>query len=81
MGALELAPDSTGQAAFAPAGKVGAQLSRELVDRGIILRAIGDVLAFCPPMIITEAEIEEMFAPMEDALNATEGWARKEGFL
>jgi 4-aminobutyrate--pyruvate transaminase len=81
MGALELAPDSTGQASFAPAGKVGARLSKELVDRGIILRAIGDTLAFCPPMIITEAEIEEMFAPMEDALNATEGWARQEGFL
>jgi 4-aminobutyrate--pyruvate transaminase len=81
LGALELAPDKTGRASFAPAGKVAARLSMEMLNRGVILRAIGETLAFCPPMIITEDEIAEMFAPLEDALNATEAWARAEGFL
>ena len=47
----------------------------------MIGRAIGDTLAFCPPMIITEAEIDEMFAPVEAALDATLDWARAEGHL
>jgi hypothetical protein len=32
-------------------------------------------------MIITEAEIEEMFAPKEKCLDATYAWAKKEGHL
>jgi 4-aminobutyrate--pyruvate transaminase len=81
LGALELSPDKTGRAMFTPAGKVGPRLAVELVNRGIILRAIGDTLAFCPPMIITEDELEEMFAPLGDALDATLVWARAEGFM
>ena len=47
----------------------------------MILRAIGDTLAMCPPMIITADELEEMFAPMETALDATYAWAKAEGHL
>ncbi|MGG7564659.1 aminotransferase [Rhodovulum sp. DZ06] len=81
MGALELSPDKTGKAVFAQPGKVGGRLAAELVARGVILRAIGDQLAFCPPMIISEEEIGALFAPLEDALDATEAWARAEGHL
>ena len=56
-------------------------MAQELIDRGVICRAIGDTLAFCPPMTITEDEIDEMFAPVEAALDATAAWARAEGHL
>ncbi|MGM0586459.1 MAG: aminotransferase class III-fold pyridoxal phosphate-dependent enzyme, partial [Pseudomonadota bacterium] len=81
LGGLELAPDKSGRRAFDPAGKVGGRVAEELVERGVILRAAGDTLCFCPPMIITEEEIERMFAPLEDALNAAESWAKAEGLL
>ena len=45
------------------------------------MRAMGDVLGVCPPMIITEDEIEELFAPMEKCLDATYAWAKAEGHL
>ena len=45
----------------------------------MIGRAIGDTLAFCPPMTITEAEIDEMFAPVEAALDATLGLGEGRG--
>jgi 4-aminobutyrate---pyruvate transaminase len=80
MGALELAPEKSPQG-FAAVGKVGARMAAEMAERGVIARAIGDSLAFCPPMIITEDEIDEMFAPVEAALDATEAWARAEGHL
>ncbi|MEO0912517.1 MAG: aminotransferase, partial [Pseudomonadota bacterium] len=47
MGCLELAPP--GEKGFAAPGKVGAHLSAELLKHGTILRALGDVLAVCPP--------------------------------
>jgi 4-aminobutyrate--pyruvate transaminase len=81
VGALELSPDRAKAATFAQPGKVGPKLAAELVKRGVIFRAIGDVLAACPPMIITEDEIEALFAPMGEALDATLHWARAEGHM
>ncbi|GMG84092.1 aspartate aminotransferase family protein [Paralimibaculum aggregatum] len=81
MGGLELSPEPGRPAAFAQPGKVGARLMEEMLARGVILRSLGDTLAFCPPMVITEAEIEEMMAPLPEALDATHAWARAEGHL
>ena len=47
----------------------------------MILRAMGDALGFCPPMIITEEEIDALFAPMEEALDATHAFAKAEGLI
>lgn len=80
MGTLELAPGKSPKG-FATPGKVGQRLAAALLDRGIISRAIVDSLIFCPPMIITEAEIDALFAPVESALDETLGWARTEGHL
>jgi 4-aminobutyrate--pyruvate transaminase len=33
------------------------------------VRAIGDTIAFCPPLIISEAEIQELLARFTKALN------------
>jgi len=80
MGALELSP-GRGSDPFDTPGKVGPVVAKELMDRGVILRAIGDSLAFCPPMIINEAELDELFAPMEESLDAALGWAKSEGMM
>ncbi len=80
VGAFELAPEKSPRGFKVP-GKVGPRFTAELLKHGVILRAIGDVVAVCPPMIITEAEIDEMFAPVEAALDITLDWARAEGML
>jgi len=80
IGALELAPEGSPRG-FAEPGKVGARMAAEMLERGVITRAIVDSVAFCPPMTVTEAEIDEMFAPVEAALDATLDWARAEGRL
>jgi len=79
MGAIELAPE--GAKGFAVPNKVGPRMVGELAARGVIGRAISDSVSLCPPMIITEAEMDEMFAPMVPALDATLDWARAEGHL
>jgi 4-aminobutyrate---pyruvate transaminase len=42
-------------------------------EHGLIARFIGDRVAFSPPLIITEAEIDDMAARLRRALDAT--WA------
>ncbi len=80
VGCLELVPNKSPKG-FAEPGKVAARMNAELIERGVISRAIVDTMVFCPPMIITEAEIDEMFGPVEAALDATLGWAKAEGHL
>ena len=79
MAGIELAPP--GGKGFKTPGKVGARLAGELVRHGVILRAIMDVNAICPPMTISEDELDQIFAPMEQALDATMAWAKSEGHL
>jgi 4-aminobutyrate---pyruvate transaminase len=51
-------------------------------EEGLIVRPLaGDRVAFCPPLIITEAEIDELFDRYERALVKTQNWAKGEGIL
>jgi 4-aminobutyrate--pyruvate transaminase len=42
---------------FDPAAKFGAKVATLAEANGLIIRAIGDTIAICPPLVITEAEI------------------------
>ena len=67
IGALELKP----REGFA-AGQLGPKLFAIMIEKGLIARAIGDSLALCPPMIITEAQIGTIFDTFEASLEAFE---------
>jgi 4-aminobutyrate--pyruvate transaminase len=61
IGALEFVADKASKAAFDPPGSCGAKLAELCHEEGLIIRAIGDVIAFCPPLVISSADIDEMF--------------------
>ncbi len=48
-------------------------------EHGLITRAMGDALGFCPPLVITAEEINLMFDSFEKALDDTTLWVEKEG--
>ena len=81
IGAVELVADKgTGQA-FAD-GKVGAFAQRACQDEGLLLRAVaGNSVAFCPPLIIEEAQIDEMIEKFARALDASLEFARQEKLI
>ncbi len=60
IAAVELVADKALKTPFDPLGKVGAQVVRQAQDNGLILRGIQDSVAFCPPLIITEAQVETL---------------------
>ncbi len=79
VGGVEVVADKATKRSFDPKKGVGAQISKFCENRRVILRAIGDTIAFCPPMIITEAELNELFDRFELALADAEAWVGKEG--
>jgi 4-aminobutyrate---pyruvate transaminase len=60
IGAIELVADKGTKAPFDTAAGVGAFLTQRGQHHGLILRAMGDAIGFCPPLIITESEIDLM---------------------
>ena len=78
IGALEMVADKKTGKPFDVKQAVGPTCIRFLEEMGVIARAMTDSLAFCPPLVITEAEIHEMFDIVEKALDRVEAWVRKE---
>ena len=68
---VELVADRVTKAPRGAVGRLGARAAEMMLDAGVILRAMGDTLALCPPLITTEADIDRIlavFPPVLDAL-------------
>jgi 4-aminobutyrate--pyruvate transaminase len=81
VGACELVKDKQSKQAFDAKLAVGAKCMAFCQDHGLIVRAIGDAVAICPPYIVTEEQVEEIFALFERGINDTLDWAKKEGLI
>jgi 4-aminobutyrate--pyruvate transaminase len=74
IGAVEIVRDKATKQSFDPKLGVGAFLVRRAQHHGVILRNMpGDIVTFCPPLIVSESEIDEMFRGFAKALDDT--WA------
>jgi adenosylmethionine-8-amino-7-oxononanoate aminotransferase len=62
MGGVELAAPS-------PAARWGRRLCAAAVDRGVLLRPLGDVVTLVPPLTVTADEIRRIVDVLRDALN------------
>ncbi|MCK0197924.1 aspartate aminotransferase family protein [Ancylobacter sp. 6x-1] len=69
IAALELVSDKATKAPFAPIGKVGAAAYAAGHANGLIVRAIGDTVALCPPLVITESQVLELVARLGRTLD------------
>jgi 4-aminobutyrate--pyruvate transaminase len=74
IAAVELVADKSTKARFDPVGRVGRRFFERAHDHGLIIRAIGDSIAFCPPMIITTTEIDEMLKRFTATLDDIHAW-------
>ncbi|HSC18267.1 MAG TPA: aminotransferase class III-fold pyridoxal phosphate-dependent enzyme, partial [Rhizomicrobium sp.] len=82
IGAIELVADKESKASFDPAKFVAPTVFNFAQEEGVITRAtIGDRIAFCPPLIITQSEIDELFDRFTRALDRGLDWVKRQGLL
>lgn len=74
IGAVELVKQSDPREPFAPSQGVGAYCAAACQDEGLIVRNMGDAMAFCPPLIITEPQIDELINKFNKGLERTRKW-------
>ncbi|MGB1238582.1 MAG: aminotransferase [Pseudomonadales bacterium] len=81
IGAIELVANKTTGQAFSD-GAVGAYAQRACEKHGLIIRVVaGSSLAFCPPLIFTRAQVDEMMQKLCAALTDTLDYVVREGKL
>jgi len=76
IGAAALVADKALGTPFPAEKGVGAYCMERCEAHGLILRSLGDSLAICPPLIISDAQIDELFSKFTLALNETLAWVR-----
>jgi 4-aminobutyrate--pyruvate transaminase len=82
IGAVEVVRDRATKQSFDPKAGVAAYLVRRAQQHGAILRNMpGDNIAFCPPLIITETEIDELMGCFKQALDDTWAMVKEKGLV
>ncbi len=71
VGALELVPDKDRRAFYDDRGKVGAICRDKALENGLILRATYDAMLLSPPLILTCAQVDELFEKCWKSLDET----------
>ncbi|NVO14436.1 MAG: aminotransferase class III-fold pyridoxal phosphate-dependent enzyme [Rhodoplanes sp.] len=78
VGGIELVADKATKQGFDPKRGVAACCVRFAEEEGLIVRALAsDTISVCPPLVISPAEIDEMFVRFDRALARTLEWVRK----
>ena len=78
IGAMEFAACKKKHEKYDKSHKIAAQAVSIIQKHGVILRALpGDIIGFCPPLIISKAELDDMFKRIHDAMSEVAELAAK----
>jgi 4-aminobutyrate--pyruvate transaminase len=81
VGAVELVQDKKSKKPFEASVAAGALAAEMAQQNGLIVRAVVDSLAICPPLIIEEPQIDQLFDRLRTALDQTAAELRKRGAM
>lgn len=81
IGAVEFVARRAPAAPFDPALKVAPRIVKAMLARGVVSRALpaSDTIAFSPPFVITDAELEQAVTAARDAADEVAAALRREG--
>jgi 4-aminobutyrate--pyruvate transaminase len=68
IGGFEIVQDKKSRTVFPADKQIPNKIEAKIREKGVILRLIGNRLAFSPPLIINEKQIEDMFERIGSAL-------------
>ncbi len=69
IGAVELMADKAARMPFAAERKAGYRFAALALEEGLIVRAMGDSIGLCPPLIITAEELANLFVRFTRAMD------------
>ncbi len=73
INAMELVTDREARTGFDPGLRMGYRIYRRALEKGLLLRPLGNVLYFNPPLVIDEDEIDKAVAICAASISETLG--------
>ncbi len=70
MGALEAVQDKATKTPFPGDLSISEKIANTCTEHGLICRPLGQSIVLCPPFVMTDAQMAEMFDKLEAALKA-----------
>jgi adenosylmethionine-8-amino-7-oxononanoate aminotransferase len=70
MAAVELVADKASKQAYPVEAGIGNKVFGELVKHGVYTRVLGDQLLFAPPLVTTEAQIDQIVTVLRESIVA-----------
>lgn len=77
IAAVELVADKQTKEPLEKAGNLGLMANNALLNNGVICRNMLDTVAFCPPLIINEKQVDEMVGAFAKALDQVAAEVKK----
>ena len=71
IGAIELVQDQETHRRFPKDHKAGERCRDIAIEEGIVMRAVGDTMIVTPPLVITDAELDELCDKARRAVDRT----------
>lgn len=71
LGAIELVKNKATKERYSASGATGVTCRGHCFDSGVVMRAVGETMFLCPPLVISDSEIDELFALVKKALDLT----------
>ena len=79
MAGVELVADKATKAAFEPSDKIGPRVTQLLLEEGVIHRTVLNTICYSPPLVMTEADVDEMVERGERAIHKMADELLREG--
>jgi adenosylmethionine-8-amino-7-oxononanoate aminotransferase len=70
---IELVQDKGSKQPLSPVGVTGGKVQQRAQELGVIFRNVGDVLTFSPPLILTEAQADDIVDIIDQAIGEVAG--------
>ena len=71
LGAIELVKNKQTKERYSASGATGVICRGHCFNSGVVMRAVGETMFLCPPLVISDSEIDELFALVKRALDLT----------
>ncbi len=71
LGAVELVKNKATRERYSASGATGVTCRGHCFASGVVMRAVGETMFLCPPLVISDSEIDELFAKVRKALDLT----------
>jgi len=77
LAAVEISADKANKKPFPASAGMGAWIQAKAMEYGVIVRAIGNCIALCPPLVCTTEHLDELVNGLSRALNDAQVHARQ----